>query len=110
MAIPGLWHFKHLCPPCPPVPPLVDEAEGPIVMSKSRGFWGEAWLRFRRRKLAMMALLVRRLSVARGHAGPGHRRHQAADLQIQRKNLFSRAWVITVSSWENHDSYARKCG
>jgi peptide/nickel transport system permease protein len=39
----------------PAVPPLVDEIETPV--SKSRGFWGEAWLRFRRRKLAMTALL-----------------------------------------------------
>jgi peptide/nickel transport system permease protein len=39
----------------PTVPPLVDEIETPV--SKSRGFWAEAWLRFRRRKLAMSALL-----------------------------------------------------
>lgn len=40
----------------PVVPPLVDEIEKPIH-AKSRGFWAEAWLRFRRRKLAMTALL-----------------------------------------------------
>jgi peptide/nickel transport system permease protein len=39
----------------PDVPPLVDEIEKPV--SKSRGFWGEAWLRFRRRKLGMIALI-----------------------------------------------------
>jgi peptide/nickel transport system permease protein len=39
----------------PTVPPLVDEIAAPAA--KSRGFWAEAWRRFRRRKLAMTALL-----------------------------------------------------
>jgi peptide/nickel transport system permease protein len=39
----------------PTIPPLVDEIDVPVA--KSRGFWAEAWLRFRRRKLAMTALL-----------------------------------------------------
>ena len=40
----------------PDIPPLVDETTEPLS-AKARGFWGEAWLRFRRRKLAMMALV-----------------------------------------------------
>ncbi len=39
----------------PTVPPLVDEAEKPV--SRSRGFWAEAWRRFQQRKLAMAALI-----------------------------------------------------
>lgn len=38
----------------PPAPGASDPAE-PVV--NSRGFWGEAWRRFRRRKLAMTALV-----------------------------------------------------
>ncbi|HTQ38373.1 MAG TPA: ABC transporter permease [Pirellulales bacterium] len=40
----------------PTVPPRVDENLQPLP-AKSRGFWSEAWRRFRQRKLAMLALI-----------------------------------------------------
>jgi peptide/nickel transport system permease protein len=39
-------------PPADPPPPVVETASD----HRSRGFWGEAWARFRRRKLAMISL------------------------------------------------------
>lgn len=40
----------------PTIPPIIDEIEKPIE-AKSRGYWGETWFRFRRRKLALVALV-----------------------------------------------------
>ena len=40
----------------PSIPPLVDEIEKSTA-AKSRGYWSETWLRFRRRKLALAAVL-----------------------------------------------------
>ena len=37
-------------------PPPAPAAGAPVTIVRSRGFWAEAWLRFRRRKLAMAAL------------------------------------------------------
>lgn len=33
----------------------VDKTTAPVSVTKSRGFWAETWVRFRRRKLAMLA-------------------------------------------------------
>lgn len=43
-----------IAPVAPPPPPISPAVEG---SSQSRGFWSETWVRFRRRKLALTALV-----------------------------------------------------
>jgi peptide/nickel transport system permease protein len=84
----------------PPVPPLVDEAEGPIVDTRSRGFWGEAWLRFRRRKMAMVALVCVGLLTIVAIAAPGIVGTKPIICKYKGK-LYFPALGYYVSSWEN---------
>ena len=84
----------------PTVPPLVDEAEGPIVDTRSRGFWGEAWLRFRRRKLAMAALFCVGLLTIVAIAAPGIVGTKPLVCKYKGK-LYFPALGYYVSNWEN---------
>ncbi len=68
---------------------------------KSRGFWGEAWLRFRRRKLSMTALCYRGVP---GPGGPASRRPSPArslSLRSTREASTFPRWVTSTTSWEN---------
>ncbi|HEY2828367.1 MAG TPA: ABC transporter permease [Pirellulales bacterium] len=83
----------------PPIPPLADEDERP-VFAKSRGFWGEAWLRFRRRKLAMTALFFVGFLSLVGLFAPAIVGTKPLICKYKGK-LYFPALGYFVSSWEN---------
>jgi peptide/nickel transport system permease protein len=83
----------------PTVPPLVDEQEQPLS-AKSRGFWAEAWLRFRLRKLAMTALLFVGLLTLVAILAPAIVGTKPLICKFKGKIYFP-AMGYFASSWEN---------
>ena len=71
----------------------------PLIASPpSAGFWLEAWRRFRRRKLSMIALAFVVFLLPRGAVRAGDRRHQADRLQVQGLDLLSRASATSIAA------------
>src|ERR1043165_6260191 len=81
----------------PNVPPPVDVAPAP---AKTRGFWSEAWRRFRRRKLAMGALLFVVFLFVVGFSAPAIVGSKPLVCKYKGKIYFP-AMGYFVSDWEN---------
>src|SRR5215831_2676003 len=88
----------------PSVPPLADEIEKPIH-AKSRGYWSETWLRFRRRKLALGALLFVAFMSSVAILAPAIVGTKPLICKYQGKIYFP-ALGYFVGGWEN--AYLRK--